>query len=85
MNKPIDPAAAADDAHWPDHLQHEAARIDAAAEARRPRSGRPGRHQLTASHRTCTWLARRPTSTTLPELAGTLRRARFCRRWRTAP
>ena len=39
MNKPFELPLLRDNAPWPDHLHHEATRIDGAAEARRQSAG----------------------------------------------
>ena len=75
MNKPIDLPLLRDEASWPDHLQHEAARIDRTAESRRQQAG--DRVGISRAHESAHLhvAGAAPYIDDLPELAGTLHAA----------
>src|SRR5512143_1831307 len=75
MNKPADLPLLRDAGHWPDHLHHEASRIDYAAESRRQSAGQ--RVGISRPHESAHLhvAGAAPYIDDLPELAGTLHAA----------
>ena len=77
MNKPFELPLLRDDAPWPDHLHHEATRIDAGAEARRQSAG--DRVGISRPHESAHLhvAGAAPYIDDLPDLAGTLHAALY--------